>query len=368
MGTSTPRKRLPRKQTSQSLATPSRKRNPQRCRRCPGQPLRSECAHGYRRTIPEAEPSPAGGTALAPPLVNAPAPIVAPAELQAGAFPFTYASLAQLHALAVAQGIQLPVQASSSSTLVSFGSLPQHMEPTSIPLDPALLSTPQEIASTPPAASSSLPEVPSPDLCLSTDDESDDERQSAPPSSPSPRKSRTYASNSNPVYGLIEGVGRGNTLFEMARVRPLKAVSVSRKSATRKFNRLARDIFTRAEDISNGTACWMYVAMHQPGSGHPFLHFASRRLRNEAAEELKKIHQEVGTTMTMLKRADRAQRLDHERERLVAERMASDAALRADKAELEVQRLRDELAARNEVLLSLAKGGADGAGSQACNE
>jgi hypothetical protein len=37
------------KAQKKSTGTPSRKRAPQRCRRCPGNPLRAQCEHGYRR-------------------------------------------------------------------------------------------------------------------------------------------------------------------------------------------------------------------------------------------------------------------------------------------------------------------------------
>ncbi|KAJ2921309.1 hypothetical protein H1R20_g15782, partial [Candolleomyces eurysporus] len=354
MAPTTPRTRA-RKQTSQTPVTPSRKRNPQRCRRCPDQPLRSECVHGYRRNgAKAAAPGASGGDGLGTEAAadTQAATVASPAPVP---FPLTYANLAQLHALAVSQGI-LP-GGSDAGTGVLVGGNPfqraeaDHMAPpsTAFPLDPAL-------ADLQPQAGQAAVLPPEPSV-----EDSDNESNTAPlsvPSSPqsmpSPRKARVFASNCNPTHGFIEGVGRGNTLLEMARVRQLKTVAVSRKSATRRFNRLARDLFTRAEDLSNQTACWMYVAMHHPGSGHSFLHFASRRLRNEASDELRKIHQEVGSMMTMLKRADRAQHLDHERERLEAERKVSEADARAAKAESELVRLREELAARNEILTSLA--------------
>ncbi|KAJ2911918.1 hypothetical protein MD484_g8502, partial [Candolleomyces efflorescens] len=374
----TPRKRQARKQGIQPPATPTckkakqkpppatptRKRNPQRCRRCPGLPLRSECVHGYRRTVPENEPS----------VANAPAQVTtAPSEHEPGPSPFTYG---QLHALAVAQGL-IPGPTTSGPFLPAGGLVggfinatpqPQGQNP-SFPLDPVLASIPPASSGQPtPFAQPPRHRTPSPtpDPASPTNDapnspfegESDDPFTS-PPSTPTAARKRVYASNSNAIHGFIEGVGRGNGLLDMARVRPMKPVATSRKSATRKFNRFARDMFTRAEDISNGTACWMYVAMHQPGSGHPFLHFASRRLRSEAPEELQKIHQQVGTTMSMLKRADRARLLDHERVRMEAEKSAAVALARADKAELEVERLRQELEARDKVLSSLGRTDSD---------
>jgi hypothetical protein len=94
----------------------------------------------------------------------------------------------------------------------------------------------------------------------------------------------------------------------------------------------------------------MYVAMHQPGSGLPFLHYASRKLRTEATEELPKIHKEVGATMTLLQRAGRAHNLDREREVAAALEKLEAANARVAALEAEAQQLREEAAARDDVM------------------
>ncbi|RXW11581.1 hypothetical protein EST38_g14276 [Candolleomyces aberdarensis] len=153
----------------------------------------------------------------------------------------------------------------------------------------------------------------------------------------------------------------------MARKRGLKMIPKTQRSASRIFNDASREILTRCEDLSNRTASWIYIAMHHPGASVPFLHFASRRIRKEAPDELAKIHQEVSSMMKLLKRADRTHSLEQEREKLEAHRMAAEAVKqaeeankqaaeasdRATRAELESERLRRELEARNKIFYSM---------------
>ena len=117
----------------------------------------------------------------------------------------------------------------------------------------------------------------------------------------------------------------------------------------RSFRQCAENLF-KAEDVSNRTASWLYVAMHNPGASQPFTHFASRRLRLEAPEELQKIHKQVSSLMTVLKRADRSHSFQSQKEKEEVIQQLKDATERAEAAaskvadmELENQQLKEQL-------------------------
>ncbi|RXW13467.1 hypothetical protein EST38_g12387 [Candolleomyces aberdarensis] len=180
------------------------------------------------------------------------------------------------------------------------------------------------------------------------------------------KKKRVYPSDSKPKEGYIDGVSCGDHPVDMARKQGLEPLPKTQRSASRLFNDTSREILTWCEDLANRSASWIYIAMHHPAATLPFTHFASRRIRKEAPEELAKIHQEVSSIMRLLKRTDRTHSLDNEREteeacRMAAEatkaqeasQQAQEASERAARAELETERLRRELAARNKVISDL---------------
>jgi hypothetical protein len=77
----------------------------------------------------------------------------------------------------------------------------------------------------------------------------------------------------------------------------------------------------------------------------------------EAPEDLQKIHQQVASLMTVLKRADRAQNFQIEKEKEeILQKMqevteeANRALEKAETAGLEAERLREQLAARDKLL------------------
>ncbi|KAJ2911559.1 hypothetical protein MD484_g8856, partial [Candolleomyces efflorescens] len=190
-------------------------------------------------------------------------------------------------------------------------------------------------------------------------------------STPKEKKKRVYPSDVNPQEGVIDGVGRGDCPVDnMARKRSLKPLPKTQTSASKVFNDTTREILTRCEDLANRTASWIYVAMHHPGAKVPFTHFASRRVRKEAPEELQRIHKEVSNMMKTLARADTTVSLQHIRESAEAQRAAEEAAKqaeeaaqraqeadeRASRAEQENARLRQQLDARNKVISSLYSG------------
>ncbi|RXW16547.1 hypothetical protein EST38_g9306 [Candolleomyces aberdarensis] len=229
--------------------------------------------------------------------------------------------------------------------------------PSTLPLDPALAAQSggqAGLAVTPPTGlSSSAAEVEDED----SDDYESEAETTTNQSRTQPRKKRVYASNRNPVYGFIEGVGRGNRILKMARRRALKSVYTDQSKSSANWRRLTRDLITRAEDISNRTASWLYIAIHNPSAGQPFTHFASRRLRMEAPEDVQKIHQQVASLMTVLKRADRAQNIQYKKEKEQTLQKIQEANEKVDKAieqaqraQSEAEQLREELEARNQLL------------------
>ncbi|KAJ2929917.1 hypothetical protein H1R20_g7194, partial [Candolleomyces eurysporus] len=164
------------------------------------------------------------------------------------------------------------------------------------------------------------------------------------------KKKRVYPSDKNTLHGHIEGVGRGNCMIKMTRKCQLKAIYTNQRTLSASFRALTRDFMTRAEDIANRTASWLYVAIHNPGASQPFTHFASRRLRLEAPDDLQKIHQQVASLMTVLKRADRSHSFQSKKEKEEAIQKMKEATERAEKAtaqaansEAEILRLREEL-------------------------
>ncbi|KAJ2911576.1 hypothetical protein MD484_g8837, partial [Candolleomyces efflorescens] len=208
-------------------------------------------------------------------------------------------------------------------------------------VDPPLgLSTPSDPTLAPPPSSQAVP-------VLQT------------PVSPANAK-RRYPSNSKGPYGWIEGVGEGNEGAQMARTRELEEVFTEQKAATRHYRDKAKDVITRCESIATRSSCWLYVAMQHPSSTSNFYHFASRKLRMEAPDELNEIHKQVGRMMSTMKRAGKLQNIDFCRQQQQAEEQVKMAQIqvqeadeRATVAELEADRLRKEVEAQRRLVAQL---------------
>ncbi|KAJ2935063.1 hypothetical protein H1R20_g1992, partial [Candolleomyces eurysporus] len=311
-------------------------RQPQRCRRCPNAPLRSECEHGFGRrgsmnaagTHSPQEPSSESLPELSMNLSSAQelgAPPTSP-----GLFPAAEILVEANSASGRDIGLTPTVTVELGTTSVSAP--PDPVPEQSMVIDPALIAL-----------------GPSP-LSLDLLD--------SPQIAGSVSSRRVYPSDTRAIHGYIEGMGRGNEPAQMARVRPAKPLDRDQKKAMKHYDKWTRDLFTRCKSISNSTGCWMYVAIQHPSSRTPFLHFASRKIRREAPEELKDIHQDISRMMVLLKRADRSKNLDFHRQHQEAEEQARLATARATRAESEAERLQAELAARERIisaLLSAAK-------------
>ncbi|TEB10929.1 hypothetical protein FA13DRAFT_1806193 [Coprinellus micaceus] len=151
-------------------------------------------------------------------------------------------------------------------------------------------------------------------------------------------KKHVYPSDVNPVFGTMTGVGRGSSVYQMARETSFEGPLRQPQGLRFVLSRAAH-----AESVAERTGAWVYVAMQHPGSRTPFIHYASRKLRAEAPEELQVIHCDMNRAMTLLKQADRAHHLDLIRARDLAEEQLKDAIR-------ENEHLKGQLASRNTVI------------------
>ncbi|KAH6916545.1 hypothetical protein BKA70DRAFT_1045741, partial [Coprinopsis sp. MPI-PUGE-AT-0042] len=165
---------------------------------------------------------------------------------------------------------------------------------------------------------------------------------------------RRRPSNVQPIYGFVEGAGRGGMRLSVARVRELQPAFSDVSKATRKYEEWVKDLLTRVlEAISTRTKSWVYVTVHNPNSRTPFTHFTSSKLRKEAPDQVKKIHELVSQTMAALARAETREKVEIEAARFQAEVKATEATTRAVEAEQMVTRLQAEAEARNRLLSQL---------------
>ncbi|KAH6912407.1 hypothetical protein BKA70DRAFT_1423105 [Coprinopsis sp. MPI-PUGE-AT-0042] len=174
--------------------------------------------------------------------------------------------------------------------------------------------------------------------------------------SPSDRVSHTSRlrlSNLHPIFGLVDGAGRGGSILEIARQRELEAPFNFVSDATRKYEGWVKDLLTRCESISSRTGCWLYLAIQHPNSRTPFTHFTSRKLRNEAPEQVTSIHSLASQMMAALTRADRRSKVEAEMAKVEAEKKAVEQGERADAAERRLASLEAEMEARERLLAEL---------------
>lgn len=124
-----------------------------------------------------------------------------------------------------------------------------------------------------------------------------------------------------------------------------------------KFQAYSLDFLTifalQAEAISEETGCWLYLASQHPYALTPFTHFASKRLRLEAAPEVAECHKVFGSTMSALLRASKRSRVDVEKARSIAEDKLADAEAHVAAVESDLARAQSEIEARDRLIASL---------------
>ncbi|KAG2003593.1 hypothetical protein CC2G_004185 [Coprinopsis cinerea AmutBmut pab1-1] len=297
-------------------------RKPRRCLKCPNRPLLSSCEHRFRKRPTPATPpnddlqSPAsslaqGSAALAP---QTPGPLVVDRD----------PVLDVIDPLLIEEDMR-------NGLLSANGAAPAAVARPEIPVTPSSTppSTPSRSSASDGSTIAVMPPSPSPT-----------------PSPTKPKEKRTQPSGANAKWGTVEGAGRGNDVWDVYRVRKLKPPIRDQAEATRKLERWTIDLMSRAEAISTRTGCWLYLAIQHPASKTPFTHYTSRKLRNDAPEDVEVIHKEVHHTMNNLTRAHKRRLFEAEKEAQAAKEEASAATKRAERAEDELSRLKRVLVAQ----------------------
>ncbi|KAF6749910.1 hypothetical protein DFP72DRAFT_1072818 [Ephemerocybe angulata] len=302
-----------RKKSQRAPSSPSkspRKRAPQRCRKCPNSPLRSECPHSGRKAKASTSSGDAS-TSQAPEIPIDPALAALPIDPA-----LTTQPLSPLP--------EVPVQGDPSVNSTC-----------SLPLPPIASNLPSSDST---VVNASAPAVASSPAGITV---------GAPPSTPpqhAPTTAtpthRAYASNANPVHGMIKGVCRGNDVTSMARTRAPKSPFKNTADAQTFCEYNVRDLFSRVESLAESTNAWAYIAIQHPWSRTPFLHYTSRKLRKEAPNDVAVLHRDVSRIMSQVKRADRSRLLELVKTKDAAEEAARAAEERALRAEQEVERMK----------------------------
>ncbi|KAG2009481.1 hypothetical protein CC2G_012414 [Coprinopsis cinerea AmutBmut pab1-1] len=323
-----PRKKKTRSDSASRPATPQKAkatRKPRHCLKCPDRPLLSTCEHRFRkRQIPAAttpgvqtpanDDAPVMVNPIPPPsdpFLEVVDPILVEEDMRSGCLPPLVAT-AHLPGNVTASPVDRNV--TPSPTLVSSPAPPH------TPVSPATTVTSTIEASTP----GSLPE----------------------PLNKAVKEKRRQPSGTYARFGKVEGAGRGNDVWDLYRVRHLKPPIKEQAEATRKLERWTIDLMSRAESISTRTGCWLYLAIQHPASKTPFAHYVSRKLRNDAPEDVAIIHKEVRQTMNNLTRAHKRGLFEAEKEVQEAKAQADIATKRAEQAENELTKLKRLLVAQ----------------------
>ncbi|EAU86897.2 hypothetical protein CC1G_10788 [Coprinopsis cinerea okayama7 len=242
-----------------------------------------------------------------------------------------------------------PQTPGASSSVPNVGPPPI---PSYIPIDPTLLEEDLHRSSTPPSPPQSGQASPGPTEVSVVDDNS--ERFGTPSSvSESPAGNagpptassgtRKQPSGVNPLYGFVDGAGRGSEEYKIYRTRALEPAYEDQADATANLARWTTDLLTRVESISYRTGCWLYLAVHHPMSRTPFIHFVSKKLRRDAPTEVERLHKEVRQLMTTLTRAQKRSVVEAEIALQEAEARAEEASQRAARAESNLAKLKRKL-------------------------
>ncbi|KAF9061281.1 hypothetical protein BDP27DRAFT_1415363 [Rhodocollybia butyracea] len=171
--------------------------------------------------------------------------------------------------------------------------------------------------------------------------------------SPFPRSrsaGRLRASEHSPIFGFVDGAGKGQKEWRVVREQPLPPALERSAESTRAYRRRIATIIRRCERISAETGCWLYLAALHPNSHEQFSHYTSQRLEAERTlASLDDLHGSATTMFEILQRSGRegAQKLTATLQRTEAtlKRVQEDNdELRIEKDRLEKEtREKDEL-------------------------
>ncbi|TEB25894.1 hypothetical protein FA13DRAFT_1713558 [Coprinellus micaceus] len=116
---------------------------------------------------------------------------------------------------------------------------------------------------------------------------------------------RQRPSLANPVFGMVKGAGRGSRPASFYRTRKKKAIFTDTSKGCKYYNVAIHDLFTRCEDFSRRTRCWLHIAVQHPSSTTPFAHYTSQKLREAPEGAMDGLHGQASKVMSNLLRAER---------------------------------------------------------------
>ncbi|EEB91692.1 hypothetical protein MPER_09914 [Moniliophthora perniciosa FA553] len=96
-------------------------------------------------------------------------------------------------------------------------------------------------------------------------------------------KIRIRPSQSNPTYGLVDGVLRGTTEWRIPRIRARKSI-LHEKKIHKRFDEKVTAIANRCEELGDETGAWVQFSAHFPGARHGAVQYFSKRFRKEAPQ------------------------------------------------------------------------------------
>ncbi|KAK7034478.1 hypothetical protein VNI00_012325 [Paramarasmius palmivorus] len=126
----------------------------------------------------------------------------------------------------------------------------------------------------------------------------------SPNSTPS-RSRRKRPTKSDPCYGEVVGVYRGNRVLTIRRTRQSTEEKLRAKrlkegqtdspdlgiNVPKVFYDRTRSLVTQMHDLAEITGSWIHFSAQHPTASQPFIHYTSKRLRTEGGELLDNLHQ-----------------------------------------------------------------------------
>ncbi|KAK7043834.1 hypothetical protein VNI00_007998 [Paramarasmius palmivorus] len=206
---------------------------------------------------------------------------------------------------------------------------------------PAALNTPTIDTDNPFLVSDSSPSPGSPfsgasGLIRFDQDSASTSSGSSPSGTPKKSKrSRVRTSLRNPVFGMVEGVQRGEEKWNIPRVHALKPQLSTVEKIHKRYDEKLSAILCRCEELASETGAWLYISAQVPTRGVDLVHYASKRFRKEAPDALDRVYNlnlEVVQALVNSKRRDVLQaEMELARARAAEEAAkATEATLRAD--------------------------------------
>ncbi|KAH9478165.1 hypothetical protein JR316_0008618 [Psilocybe cubensis] len=298
--------------SSKKLAQ-SPKRQPQRCKRCPGNPFRSHCVHTKhgREFLANQAAVESLRTSTPAPERNLPLPTDLGNESPVGATPFTSP------AITPSRPSQLPNPFISSQSTHQHVGTPmsnissQITTPRSNVPSVSVLHHRQSAeadASSPNSGAGGIHVMTSSHLA-SLSVRSSSQSSSAGSAS---RPNRTSAQN--PYNGYVDGAYRGSSVYQIVRGHRLPSPISDNTRSVKKFTNTINSIIEKCEDISKETGCWLFIGAQHATARAGSISYASPRLRRDAAEQVGQIGTQFSTLTRNLIHSRTQETLDLQRQ------------------------------------------------------